>query len=244
MVGVVIGEAVIGVHLVVGHLLLQSDAGVFTVEVVAAFGEGLVTPGVDADTVQIVAFIKTVFWVKIHLSAETGFFQGFNTQLATELSDVRMVITQKNIVLRGHGVVHKRVAVAVHFHEIMAHMTEKHDAVVLPHFDTTIEIEIRHQHGIGVQIEKHFLALVGQRLLVVHINLSGDGFITISDRRSSFGDLNAVHPSAWHIVEAESRGQATEIGNDFGHHLSVDATQAEQLDLFGTRDGIAVVHIH
>ena len=74
--------------------------------------------------------------------------------------------------------------------------------------------------------------------------MSSDGLVTISDRGSSFGDLNAVHPVSRYIVQAECGGQTTEIGDNFGHHLGINAAQAEQLDLFGARDGIAVVHIH
>ena len=51
LVGVVVGEAVIGVHLVVGHLVLHSEAGVFAIEVVATLGKSLVAFGIDADAV-------------------------------------------------------------------------------------------------------------------------------------------------------------------------------------------------
>ena len=74
--------------------------------------------------------------------------------------------------------------------------------------------------------------------------MSRDGLVTISDRGSSLGNLNSVHPSAGHIVQAESGRQTTEIGDDFCHHLGVDTTQSKQLDLLGACDGIAVVHIH
>ena len=174
LVGVVVGETVIGVHLVVRHLMLHSEAGVFPVEVIAAFGESLVAFSIDANAVQIVAIIKPMLRVEVHLSAKASFLQSLDTQLTAEMPDMGMVITQKNIVLRGHRFIKERVLVVVHFHVIMAHMAKKHDAIVLSYLDTTVEIEIGHQHGIGVQIEKHLLALVGQRLLVVHINLSSD----------------------------------------------------------------------
>ena len=130
----------------VSHLLLQSEAGVFAVEVVAAFGKSLVTLGVDADAVQVVAFIQTMLRVEVHLSAKAGFLQGFYAQLASEMSNMGMVIAQKHIVLCGHRVVQEGVAVIVHLHKIVAHVAEKHNAVVFPHLDATVEVEIRHQH--------------------------------------------------------------------------------------------------
>ncbi len=56
--------------------------------------------------------------------------------------------------------------------------------------------------------------------------------------------MNAVHPRSRYIIQAESGGQTTEIGNDFGHHLSVDTAQAKELDLFGTSDGIVIGHVN
>ena len=52
-----------------------------------------------------------------------------------------------------------------------------------------------------------------------------------------------MHPSAWHIAETEGRSQAAKVGHVLGHHLGVDATQAKQFDLFGTRDGVGVGHV-
>ena len=75
LIGVIVRETIIRVHLVIGHLMLCSEAGVFAVKVVAALGKSLVTLGVDADAIEVIAIIKTVFGVKIHLSAETGFLQ-------------------------------------------------------------------------------------------------------------------------------------------------------------------------
>ena len=186
LVGIIVGEAVIGVYLVVGHLMLRSKAGVFAVEVVTTFGKSLVTFSVDTDTVQIIAFIETMFRVKIHLSAETVLFQRFNAQLATKTSRVRMVIAQEDIILRSQRVVHERVAIAVHFHVVVAHMAEEHDAVLLSHLGSDIEVKVSHRHGVGIQVEKHFLALVLQGFLIVHVDLSRDRLVTISNRGSSF----------------------------------------------------------
>ena len=244
LVGVVIDEAVIGVYFVVGNLLLQTYTSILAVEVIAAFGKSLVTLGVDADAKEVIAFIETVLRVEVHLTAKAVLLQGFDAQFTTETPGMRMVITQKDIVLCGHRVIHKRIVVAVHLHVVVTHMAEEHDAILFSHFGSNVEVEIRHGHCVAIQVEEHLFALVFQRLLIVHVDLSGDGLVTVSDRRSSFGYLDAVHPIAGHIVQAKSRGQTTEIGDDFGHHLGVDAAQAEQLDLFGTRDGITVIHIH
>ena len=185
LVGVIVGEAVIGVYLVVSHLMLCSETGVFAVEMVATFGESLVTFSIDTDAIQVVAIIEAVLWVEIHLTAETGFLQGLDAQLAAETPRMGMVITQEDIVLRGHRFVKERVLILVHLHVVVAHMAEEHDAVVLPHLDASVEIEIRHQHGVGKQVDKHFLALVFYGLFVVHIDLSCDRLVTISNRRSS-----------------------------------------------------------
>ena len=105
-------------------------------------------------------------------------------------------------------------------------MAEKHDAVVLSHLDAAVEVEVGHQHRVGIQVEKHFFAFVFYGFLEIHIDLSRNGFVTVSNRGSSFGDLNTVHPRSWDVIQAESRGQAAEIGDDFGHHLGVDSAQA------------------
>ena len=75
MVGVVVGEAVIGVYFVVSHLLLQTNTGVFTVKVIAAFSKSLITFGIDANAKEVVAFIETVLRVKVHLSTKAILFQ-------------------------------------------------------------------------------------------------------------------------------------------------------------------------
>ena len=59
---------------------------------------------------------------------------------------MRMVITQEDIVLRSHRVVHKRVAITVHLHMVVAHMAEEHDAILFSHLGADIEVEVRHGH--------------------------------------------------------------------------------------------------
>ena len=78
LVGIVVGEAVVGIHLVVSHLMLHSEACVFTVKMVAAFGKGLIALGIDADAIQIVAFVKAMLGIEVHLSAKSGFFQSLD----------------------------------------------------------------------------------------------------------------------------------------------------------------------
>ncbi len=61
-----------------------------------------------------------------------------------------VTITQENIVLRSDRLIKERVTVFVHLHVVVAHMTEKHDTIVLSNFNATVEIEIGHQHGVSI----------------------------------------------------------------------------------------------
>ena len=87
LVGVVVGKAVVGVHLVVCDLLLKADAGILTVEVIAAFSESLIAFSVDAYAKEVVAFIETVLRVEVHLSAESVLLQRFDAQLTVLCED-------------------------------------------------------------------------------------------------------------------------------------------------------------
>jgi len=52
-----------------------------------------------------------------------------------------------------------------------------------------------------------------------------------------------VHPGAGHVAEAEGRGEAAEVGHVLGHHLGIEAAEAEEFDLFGAGDRVGVGHV-
>ena len=74
----ILNQTIVGVHLVISHLMLRAETGVFAIEVVATFGKSLITLGVNADAIQIVAFVKAMLRIEVHLSAESGFLQSLD----------------------------------------------------------------------------------------------------------------------------------------------------------------------
>ena len=239
-VGVEIGR----MQLVIGELLLDAEAGVVAVEEETRLREGLITLRVDNETQTVDgrAFVQMRTWNKPDLSTVAVLFQGFHAPHAFK-PVVGVVVAGKNVVLRHHRVVDEMVAVAVHRHEAVVDMAQNHHAAALAHVPAGVEVEFGHAHCVAVKVKKQLLALAHFRFLVVHVDLSADRFITISDRGSSFRNLDGIHPVTGHIVEAESRGQATEIRHVFGQHLGIKTAQAKQFDLLRARDGVAVADV-
>ena len=211
-VGIEIGR----VHLVVGELLLDAEAGVVAVEEETRFGEGLVTFCVDDKTQTIArrAFVQMRARNEANLTAITVFFQGLYAPHAFK-PIVGIVVSGKEVVLGHHWVVNEMVAVAVHGHEVVVDMTKHHHAAVFAHIPAGVEVEFGHTHRVAKEVEEKFLTLPHFGFLVVDINLSADGLEPVSDRRSAFRHLDGVHPVAWHIIQPKRRGHTSEIGHVF-----------------------------
>ena len=241
---IVILQAEIRIQLMVGHLLLYAEAGLGTVEDKARLGKSLITLRVDANAIHVVTHFPTTFRVEIHLSAETRFLQGLDAQLAAKMARVRMVVAQKGAILRGNRVVEKTIPVAIHFHEVVPHVAQQQQTVAFTDIDPGVEVEFRHGHGIDKAVDEYLLRMIILGFLEIDVDLSTDGLIAVSNGGRAFGDRNAMHPSARHIAQTERRGKTTEVGHVLSHHLGIETTEAEQLDLFGTRDGIGISHIH
>ena len=217
-------------------MLLEAEAGVVAVEDDAGLCKNLVARRPDAELV-VRGFHKRI---ATHHASKTSLGQGFGTKNTVEmLADV--VVAQKQGALRHHRVIHEAVAVVVHLHKVLVDVAQNHHAAVFAHFPARVEVEFRHGHRVAVEIEEELFAVFG--LLVVHINLSADALVTVSDRGCSLRHLNAVHPSARHIAEAKRRGQSSEVGHVFCQHLGVKSAEAQQFNLFCARDGIAIADV-
>ena len=227
----------------VGQLLLDAKAGFWTVENETGFGESLVAFCVDANAIEIVTCIETLFGVEVHLTAKTVFFQSLDTEFASEMTSVGMVVSQEHAVVFGDGIVHESIVVSVHLHGVEAHVAQQQQSVAFSKLESGVEIKLRHGHRVGKEVEKQFLALIVFRLFVVHVDLPANRLESVTNRGSAFGNGDAVHPCARHITQAESGGQTTEVGHILGHHLGVESTEAEQFDLFGAGDGIGIGYI-
>ena len=95
-----------------------------------------------------------------------------------------VVKAEKQVALIHHRVVHEGVSIVVHLHEIAVGMTKEHHAAALSHSPARVEVELRHGCRVAIEVEKQFLTLTRFGFLVIHINLSADGFVTVSHRGS------------------------------------------------------------
>ena len=227
----------------IGHLLLDAEAGLGTVEDEACLGKSLIAFRVDSDAIETVAFVETVGGVEIHLAAQTVLLQGLHAELAAKMARVGMVVAQEDTVLAGNRIIEEAIPVAIHLHGVEAHMAQQQEAIAFPDVETGVEVQLRHRHGVDEPVDEHLFGMVFLRFLEVDIDLAADGLVAVAHRRGTLGDRDAAHPGAGHIPQPKGRGQPPEVGHVFGHHLGIEPTQTEQLDLLGARDRIGVGHI-
>ena len=97
--------------------------------------------------------------------------------------------------------------------------------------------------GVGIAVEQKDIGIFDLRLLVFHIDLPGERLIAVFHTRGAFAHLDALHPRAGHVVQAEGLGEVAHRGDVFGQHLHVGAGQPEEFDLPGTGGGVTVVDI-
>ena len=96
---------------------------------------------------------------------------------------------------------------------------------------------------IGIAVEQQHIRVFHLRFLVFHIDLSRQRLIAIFHARRPFAHLDALHPRAGHVVQAEGLGEVAHRGDVFGQHLHVGAGQSEELNLPSAGGGVAVVDI-
>ena len=214
--GVVVFKPKIRIQFVVGQLLLDAEAGLRAIEDEACLGESLIAFGVDADAI-----------ITIHLAAVSGFLQGFDAQLAAEMACIGMVVTQEGAILGCHGIIEEAIAVAVHLHKVMADMAKQQQAITFTHVDASVEVQLCHSHRVDKSIDENFFRMIVLWFFEIDIDLSADGLIAVTDRRSAFGDRDAVHPGTRHITQAESRGETSEVRHVFCHHLGIETAKAK-----------------
>ena len=101
-------------------------------------------------------------------------------------------------------------------------------------------VVLLHLRNIGKAV---IVAVVGFGF-VFHIDLPGDGLVTVFDGCAALAHLYALHPRTGHIAQPVRSGHSPKVGNVFRHHLYVSAGQSQQLDLLGARSGIGIGHVH
>ena len=237
-VGVVGLVPVGGICLVEGCVCHEGEVGaVFGMEDEGVLHVGFVAVGLHTDGVQMVVVGRRV----VCLSAVSVFLQ----QGEPAMEEVAVAFpfpAVLQVVLLHVGLVEKAVVVLVVVSPVVLIVEEKFGAEVGVEVDVAIGICLEAAECVAVEIEGHALLVVG--LQILNVNLSRDALVAVAHRGGSFRHLYALHPRSRHIVEGIGGGCPTEVGQVLGEHLHVGAAQSQEFDLFGTRGGIGVVHVH
>ena len=149
-----------------------------------------------------------------------------------------MIPTVHQVHLLSQGSVQKAVVVSVVLHlviRIMYQQTGRHLVVYMP-------------GGIGIPFIATGIATeevdgkdIGRRrFLKFHIDLSGQCFVAVLDRRCSFRDLDTFHPGAGHVIQAIQRGGSPEVRVILRQHLHIGSGKPQQFDLAGSGSGIRI----
>ena len=177
------------------------------------------------------------------LSALTRFVQAAQIELREEMvAVVRPAIHE--IELLGLGAVGQSVVVLVVCVERLAVMPQHRRAPACRREQGALHISLDATVRIGIAVEQQHIRVFHLRFLVFHIDLSRQRLIAIFHARRPFAHLDALHPRAGHVVQAEGLGEVAHRGDVFGQHLHVGAGESEKFDLSGTGGGVAVVDIH
>ena len=73
-----------------------------------------------------------------------------------------------------------------------------------------------------------------RRFLKFDVDLSGQCFVAVLDRRRSFRHLDTFHPGAGHVVQTIQRGGSPEVRVILRQHLNIGSGKSQQIDLAGT----------
>ena len=104
--------------------------------------------------------------------------------------------------------------------------------------------QVRLGMKIGVEHQINRYRLLRLRLEILDVDLSGDRFVAVDDRRGAFADLHGVHPRTRNILHTEGLRQSAHGRRVLRQQLHIRAAQAEHLDLLGTCGGVGIRHIH
>ena len=182
------------------------------------------------------------FAVMRKLSALTRFVQAAQIELREEMiAVVRPAIHE--IELLGLGAVGQSVVVLVVCVERLAVMPQHRRAPACRREQGALHISLDATVHIGIAVEQQYIRVFHLRFLVFHIDLSRQRLIAIFHARRPFAHLDALHPRAGHVVQAEGLGEVAHRGDVFGQHLHVGAGQSEELNLPSAGGGVAVVDI-
>ena len=215
----------------IGILLLIED--------VSVFGERLVTVGSDGYFVGVGRMAAAM----AHLPAVAVFGQGFDACLENvTVAHIRPAVPYVVLLhLRNIG---KAVIVAVVGFGFVFVMRQQRSAPTLGKFHRGVRIGFVTVGGAAEKIDGEPVGFGQLRLLELHIDLPGDGLVTVFDGCAALAHLYALHPRTGHIAQPVRSGHSPKVGNVFRHHLYVSAGQSQQLDLLGARSGIGIGHVH
>ena len=182
------------------------------------------------------------FAVMRKLSALTRFLQAAQIELREEMIAVVGPAVHE-VELLSFGAVGQSVVVLVVCVERLAVVPQHRRAPACRREQGALHIALDATMHIGIAVEQKDIRIFDLRLLVFHIDLSGERLIAVFHARRPFAHLDALHPRAGHVVQAEGLGEVAQGGDIFGQHLHVGAGESEEFDLSGTGGGVAVVDI-
>ena len=211
----------------------------FVIERVSIFCKCLITTRVDVDAIGILQRHS----VMRHLPAFARFAQHFHTG-HEGIAFPLIVPAVHEVVLFRLGHVGKSIIVVIVHLQRLVIVRQQGRSPTLTDVECGIGIAFQTGIAVAIQVEEEQIRLVLLRFLILHVDLSRHGFITILHRGDTLGNLNAFHPSAGNISQAIGRSHAAEVGNVLRQHLHIAARKSQQLDLLGTGGRIAVTHIH
>ena len=176
------------------------------------------------------------------LSALTRFLQAAQIELREKVIAVVGPAVHE-VELLGFGAVGQSVVVLIVHVQRFAVVAQHGRAPTRRRQQGALHIALDASVGVGIAVEQKDIGIFDLRLLVFHIDLPGERLIAVFHARGAFAHLDALHPRAGHVVQAEGLGEVAHRGDVFGQHLHVGAGQPEEFDLSGTGGGVTVVDI-